>query len=73
MDTHGRPKLLSVAEVTAAMSLSRRSVEKLIKDGLLKSISVGRRRLIDERDLEQMIASLKGEQPMTSSTRPTTT
>jgi len=54
-------KLLSVVEVSAALSLSRGTVEKLIRDGRLKSISLGRRRLIDLQDLDELISNLKGQ------------
>jgi len=54
-------RLLNVKEVAQAMDLSERTVGKLIRQGLLKSVLVGDRRLISTRALDEFIANLEAE------------
>ncbi len=46
----------SLAEGVAATSLSRRTLEYLIKSGKLKAIKVGRRTLIPAKALERLVS-----------------
>jgi excisionase family DNA binding protein len=59
MDPFPQPKLLPLGEVQARISLSRRGVEKLIASGVLRSVKIGRRRLVDESDLAAFIEQVK--------------
>jgi excisionase family DNA binding protein len=54
-------RLLNVKEVAQAMDLSERTVGKLIRQGLLKSVLVGDRRLVSTRALDEFIANLEAE------------
>jgi excisionase family DNA binding protein len=54
-------RLLNVKEVAQAMDLSERTVGKLIRQGLLRSVLVGDRRLISTRALDEFIANLEAE------------
>ena len=54
-------RLLNVKEVAQAMDLSERTVGKLIRQGLLKSVLVGDRRLVSMRALDEFIAHLEAE------------
>ena len=54
-------RLLNVKEVAQAMDLSERTVGKLIRQGLLKSVLVGDRRLVSTRALDEFIATLEAE------------
>jgi excisionase family DNA binding protein len=54
-------RLLNVKEVAQAMDLSERTVGKLIRQGLLKSVLVGDRRLVSTRALDEFIAHLEAE------------
>lgn len=53
-------KLLDLDESAQRLNIHRRSVERLIATGKLCSVQIGRRRLIEERDLETFIEALKG-------------
>jgi excisionase family DNA binding protein len=54
-------RMMSVPEVAEQLGLSERFVATLISNGKLKSVKQGRRRLIDSRDLDEYVTSLKGE------------
>ena len=54
-------RLLNVKEVAQAMDLSERTVGKLIRQGLLKSVLVGDRRLVSTRALDEFVASLEAD------------
>jgi excisionase family DNA binding protein len=54
-------RLLNVKEVAQAMDLSERTVGKLIRQGVLKSVLVGDRRLVSTRALDEFIANLEAE------------
>jgi excisionase family DNA binding protein len=53
------PQLLNLDEASERLRLSRRGVERLIASGSLRTVTIGRRRLVDERDLRSFINSLK--------------
>ena len=52
------PRLLSVDEVICRLGLSRSHVNTLIRRGTLRSVKLGRRRLISEEMLAEFIAEL---------------
>ena len=59
-----QPRLLvSVSEAAAALGISHRSVRGLIYTGDLRSVKVGRRRLLAVDDLENFVRSLQQSQP----------
>jgi len=53
------PLLVDLDAAAASLSLSRRSVQKLIYDGRLPSVQVGRRRLITAADLDAFVDRLR--------------
>ena len=53
------PQLLSVDEAAKTLSLSVRATWALIGTSELKSLTIGRRRLIDVRDIERFIQTRK--------------
>lgn len=54
-----KTKLLSIKEVMNYIPVSRRAIEYLIADGRLPSVTIGRRRFVDQRDLTAFIDSLR--------------
>jgi excisionase family DNA binding protein len=54
--------LVSTAEAADALSLSRRHVHRLIDEGRLASVRVGRRRLVPRAELTRFVASLQADQ-----------
>jgi excisionase family DNA binding protein len=50
------PRLLSVSQAAAALSLSRASLYKELSTGRLRTVHVGRRRLVPESALADYIA-----------------
>lgn len=54
------PRLLDVAEVAEALSISRRQVWRLISAGELRSVLIGDRRLVTEGALREFIDGLEG-------------
>lgn len=61
MQLQGNASLLTLDEVKQRLAISRRSIMYLISDGKLKSVKLGKRRLVDERDLVQFIDQLRGQ------------
>lgn len=61
MQSQGSASLLTLDEVEQRLAVSRRSIMYLISDGKLKSVKLGKRRLVDERDLVQFIDQLRGQ------------
>jgi excisionase family DNA binding protein len=49
------PHLISVAEAARRLSISRRSLERRIAEGLIERIKIGRRTLISAAELERFI------------------
>lgn len=49
------PRLLSVAETAAALGLSRAMLYRLLSDGAIRSLHVGRRRLIPASEIAAYI------------------
>ena len=52
------PRLLSVNEACATLGLGRTSVYAAMASGQLRSVTVGRRRLVPDDAIEQFIAQL---------------
>lgn len=52
---HNAEPLLSVPEAAARLGIGKRSVWRMLDTGELPSIRLGRRRLIDPRDLASLI------------------
>lgn len=51
--------LYSIPDAANQLSLSVRTVERLIADGVLKTVRPGRRRLVPHDSLEAYVAELK--------------
>ena len=54
-----RAPLLSLQEVARLLRLSERTVRQHARSGALRSVVIGRRRLVDPVDLDQFIESRK--------------
>lgn len=58
----GLPRLLvNVDDAAAMLSISARSVQRLVESGQLKGVRLGGRRLFPVKELESFVASLVGE------------
>lgn len=57
-DTKPEPVLLTIQAVAAGLSVSQRTVWKLIAEGRLVSVKVGRSTRVRREDLEAFVASL---------------
>lgn len=56
------PRLLvNLDEAAAMLSISARSVQRLVESGQLKGVRLGGRRLFPVKELESFVASLVGE------------
>lgn len=55
-----QPRLVSYAAACAYLSISRRSLERLVARQAIRSIRLGRRRLIKSEDLDRFVAQAKG-------------
>lgn len=51
-------ELLTLDQVARRLQLSRRTVERLIREGRIRALHVGRRVRVTDRELETYIASL---------------
>jgi excisionase family DNA binding protein len=49
--------LLTVPEVAERLRVSRRTVERLIRDGRIRSVRIGRRVLVTEREVGAFVAT----------------
>jgi len=61
MDTNNR--LISVKDAAQRLSIATITAYRMAKDGRLRSIRLGGRRLIAEATIEALIASAMGEVP----------
>lgn len=52
-------ELLTTEQVAKKLQLTRRTVERMIKDKRLKSLKIGRSRRVDSNDLEEFIEEQK--------------
>lgn len=57
----GTPLLLTVPEASDALRISRWALYQLINKRRLKSVVIGRRRLIPQDDLHEFISQLRAE------------
>jgi excisionase family DNA binding protein len=55
-------RLLSLEETAFLLSLSKRSVEKLVETGRLQTVTVGKRRLVSRNQLDGFVLALEAEQ-----------
>lgn len=60
METIQNDRLLNTGEVAERLSVSKVWLYELISRGEIRSVKLGRRRLIRESDLSAYIASLEG-------------
>lgn len=56
--------LLSVADVIAELGVCRTTVFRLFKDGSLKTLTIGRRRLVRPDDLRAFIDAMAERTPI---------
>jgi excisionase family DNA binding protein len=49
------PKLLSIEDAAACLSLSERTIRSFVSDGTIRSLKVGRRRLIPRSALAEFV------------------
>ena len=56
----GEERLLTVKEATQYLKISKVTLYKLIKQGKIKPVKIGKRTLIDKNDLDRLIEESKG-------------
>ena len=61
MTTHATPMLMTLQEASDALHISRWQLYKLINQGRLNSVKIGRRRFIHPDDLHAFVAELRQE------------
>lgn len=59
------PRLLSLAETRARLSVGRTQIFQLIKRGELVAVRIGARTLVRESDLAEFVARLESARPTT--------
>ncbi len=52
--------MLTVKEATQYLKISKVTLYKLIKEGKIKPVKIGKRTLIDKNDLDRLIEESKG-------------
>ena len=52
------PRLLAIKQAIAELGISRTALYELIKDGKLKTVNIGRRRLVPVEAIEKLVADL---------------
>ena len=52
-------QLLSVHDTAARLAISQRYVRQLIADGRLRAVKIGRRTLVETREIEAFVAGLR--------------
>lgn len=52
------PRLFSIKQAIYELGISRTVLYQLIKDGKLKTVKIGRRRLVPIESIEELIAGL---------------
>ncbi|WP_145941736.1 helix-turn-helix domain-containing protein [Corynebacterium glyciniphilum] len=63
-------KLYSIEEAMEATSLGRTTLFALVRDGKIRSVKIGRRRMISAAALDEFIAGLEGGQSDTQEESP---
>ena len=54
-DTHLQPRLVSVPNAAALLSIGRTKTYSLIGEGLLETVTIGTRRLVTLRSIDKLI------------------
>jgi excisionase family DNA binding protein len=62
MDNPLRQQLLTTQEASAILRISRSQLYLLLQRGELRSVAIGRRRLITRAALEEFVARLEAQQ-----------
>lgn len=52
------PRLLAIKQAIYELGISRTALYELIKDGKLKTVNIGRRRLVPVEAIEKLVADL---------------
>jgi excisionase family DNA binding protein len=52
------PRLLAVKQAIFELGIGRTAIYELIKDGKLKTVTIGRRRLVPAEAIEEFVATL---------------
>jgi excisionase family DNA binding protein len=52
------PRLLAIKQAIYELGISRTALYELIKDGKLKTVKIGRRRLVPIEAIEELVAGL---------------
>jgi excisionase family DNA binding protein len=55
------PRLIAIKQATYEIGIGRTVIYELIKDGRLKTVKIGRRRLVPVEAIEELVASLRKE------------
>ena len=55
---HTMPRLLAIKQAIYELGISRTALYELIKDGKLKTVKIGRRRLVPIEAIEELVAGL---------------
>ena len=54
----GLPRLLAIKQVIYELGIGRTAIYELIKEGKLKTVMIGRRRLVPTEAIEEFVAGL---------------
>lgn len=57
----GEERLLTIKEAMKYLKIGRTTLYKLIKEGKIKPVKIGKRTLIDKADLDRLIEESKGK------------
>ena len=68
MQTEIQDAFISVAQLSERLSLSRRTVARILARGELPSLRIGRRRLIRLADLRHWLGGYEGQTPSENAT-----
>lgn len=60
-EAEARPRLLSVDEAADALGISRTSLYQAIRSGSLRTVRLGRRRMVAPADIDALISGTPGE------------
>lgn len=53
------PRLIAIKQAIYEIGIGRTTIYELIKDGKLKTVKIGRRRLVPSEAIEELIVSLR--------------
>lgn len=54
------PRLLAVKQAIYELGISRTAFYELVNDGKLKTVKIGRRRLVPSEAIDELVAGLEG-------------